>query len=97
MIAQTILQQLGGVPFLLLTGTKNPMQIEKGVRMRLARNKNRYQFLEVTLQEDDTYTMRFFSWDTKNWKAVNEKIYPGCYCDMLSPIFEAETGLYTHF
>lgn len=61
MIAQTILQQIGGRRFSTMTGSKNFIDLGNGLRMSLARNKTSANRLEIILdRETDTYTMKFY-------------------------------------
>lgn len=92
-IAQTILNQLGGNMFLMMTGSKNLLALESGLRMNLTRNKAGAKFLYIELDSMDTYTMTF----KKMRKDVVSDVakYEGLYFDQLRPIFEEVTHLYT--
>lgn len=59
-IAQTILQQLGGHQFTVMTGAKNFVAIENGLRFQIGRNATRANCVKVILDWDDTYTMQFW-------------------------------------
>lgn len=99
MIAQTILQQIGGKRFAVMTGSKNFIDTGKGLRMNLSRNQTRANRLEITLDEStDTYTMRFYKRSiTKHFDVKVKEIaeYDMVYCDMLEEMFTSVTGLYT--
>ena len=109
-IAQTILQQLGGNRFVAMTGAHHFLSDGNTLRMQLPRNASRANRLWITLDWDDTYTMRFFYYrpggtriDYKRMKVhelreINETVYEisGIYCDQLQEIFTAQTGMYTH-
>lgn len=101
MIAQTILQQIGGRRFSIMTGSKNFTDIGKGLRMNLARNKTQANRLEIILDEStDTYTMKFYRQvTTKSFeiKIADIANYEMIYFDMLEEIFTSVTGLYTRF
>ena len=58
-IANTILQQLGGNKFVVMTGAKQIVAIERGVRFRIGRNATRTNMVRITLRGDDTYKMEF--------------------------------------
>ena len=61
MIANTILQQLGGHGFTVMTGSRNYINLGNGLQMSLARNKTSANRLKIILDEDtDTYTMYFY-------------------------------------
>ena len=61
-IADIILQQLGGNKFLVMTGAKNLVADGNTLRMTLPKNCSRANRLYITLDADDTYTMRFFKY-----------------------------------
>ena len=106
-IANTIYQQLGGGRFVVMTGTKDMIAIENGLRMSLARNASKANRLEITLTGMDTYSMKFYRFtpwrfSTRGGKFTEypEKIttvkeYNGIYCDQLQELFTETTGLYT--
>lgn len=66
-IAQTILSQFGGNKFVVMTGAKNFVAIENGIRFNIGRNGSKANMVKVVLDWDDTYTMQFI----KIGKAVN--------------------------
>ncbi len=103
-IANTILQQLGGHKFVVMTGAKDFLGLESGLRFRLpgggGYTKNGINKVEIDLQPDDLYTVRFSKIRFTNridlqTKTVSE--FYGIYNDQLQSIFTAETGLDTHF
>ncbi len=59
-IANTILDQLGGNKFLAMTGANHLLADGNTLRMTLPKNNSRANRLYITLDPDDTYTMRFF-------------------------------------
>lgn len=105
-VAKTILQQLGGNRFAVMTGSKNFLSDGNTLRMSLAKNISKANRLEITLEADDTYTMRFYKYtagrlDKKTFSWTEDKTIEvhkekGVYCDMLQPVFTQVTGLYTH-
>lgn len=101
MIAQTILQQIGGRRFSTMTGSKNFIDLGNGLQMSLARNKTQANRLKIILDgSTDTYTMRFYRQSvTKTFDIKVKEIayYELVYCDMLEEIFTSVTGLYTRF
>ena len=104
-IANTILTQLGGNKFIAMTGSKNFVADGNTLRMTLARNASKANGLYITLEADDTYTMRFFKYtaprfNSKTLTFTDEKIkdvevISGVYFDMLQSIFTRVTGMYT--
>lgn len=105
-IAETILAQLGGNRFIAMTGSKNFVSDGNSLRMRLARNRSKANFLTITLdQTTDTYVMRFFyfrsgylSMKTGKFVPDVEKentVYTEVYAGEMCRIFEDVTGLAT--
>lgn len=105
-IAKTILDQLGGNRFLTMTGANHLVADGNTLRMTLPKNASKANRLYITLDGNDTYTMRFFRYTpgrlnrkTYTWteeKALEVKLVSGVYCDMLQDIFTATTGMFTH-
>ena len=105
-VANTILSQLGGARFIAFTGSKNLVGDDNSLSMKLARNKSKANRLKITLTSMDDYTMEFTRQTnghfTRNYNWIDGKTetikkLTGIYCDQLQDIFEATTGLYTHF
>lgn len=108
-VAKEILAQLGGKQFLMMTGCKDLVGDENSLRMRLAKNKSRANFLQITLGGDDLYEMRFFYYREGRYKVLHKegkvveipekeeevKRFEGVYCDMLYSLFTEVTGLET--
>ncbi|MBR5728838.1 MAG: hypothetical protein IKX61_01335 [Prevotella sp.] len=61
-IAQTILSQLGGRQFVAMTGAKNLVAMDNGLRFKIGRNASRANLVKVILRGDDTYTMQFWQY-----------------------------------
>lgn len=100
MIAQTILQQIGGHKFTVMTGSKDFIDLGDGLLMSLSRNKTSANRLEILYDEGlDLYNMRFFrkTFSKKTFISKSKDIakYEGVYCDMLEEIFAEVTGLNT--
>lgn len=101
-IAQTILNQLGGRRFILMTGVKNRLATESGLRMDLPRNSSGANRFEVTYDQGmDMYNLHFYRirMNRKTWDCTVKTVveFTGIYCDQLQEIFTEVTGLYTHF
>ena len=61
MIAQTILQQLGGRRFVAFTGSKQLTDMGNGLRMTLTRNKTSANRLDIIYDGGaDLYNLRFY-------------------------------------
>ena len=67
-IANTILSQFGGHKFVVMTGAKNMVAIENGIRFNIGQNGSKANMVKVILNGDDTYTMQFI----KQGREVNE-------------------------
>jgi hypothetical protein len=90
-VAQTILEQLGGRQFILLTGAKDFVGGENFLQFRFGRGEG----MRITLNGSDTYDVDHYvirGMDVKD-KGREE----GLYCDMLQDMFERRTGLYVTF
>ncbi len=102
MIAQTILEQIGGRRFAVMTGSKNFTDLGNGLLMSLAKNTTSANRLETIYDEvTDLYNMRFYrkTFSKKTFESKTKDIakYEGVYFDMLEYIFTEETGLYKRF
>lgn len=107
-IAFTTLQQLGGNKFLVMTGSKAVLD-GNVLGLNLVKNMSKANRLFVTLEGNDTYTMRFsfsrlprcvIDKNKGEFRVIPEKnedieVLEGIYCDQLQDIFEQVTGLYT--
>jgi hypothetical protein len=97
-VAKTILEQLGGGRFLVMTGAKNLVGSHDALTMKLPSNltKGRITHVRVTLTPMDEYTvegMRIRG--TRTIVMVDRR--EGVYADTLQSIFTDMTGLYTRF
>jgi len=92
-VAKTILEQLGGNRFLIMTGSKNLIAKSNGLSMRLSRNKSGANYLNIELTPMDTYKMTFSS--IRNFNITTKKELNDIYFDQLQEIFTDITGLYT--
>ena len=102
-VADIIMEQLGGGRFIAMTGSKKFISDGNTLRMTLAKNKSEANRLFITLEGDDTYTMRFFyyfpgrmdrktmTWSEERTKEIAE--YRGVLFEELCRIFTAVTGL----
>lgn len=108
-VADIILNQLGGNRFVVMTGSKNFVADGNTLRMTLAKNGSKANRLHITLDADDTYTMRFFKYTAGGWRVNHKagtitekkekieevKTFTGVYCDQLQELFTEVTKLYT--
>lgn len=92
-VPTTILAQLGGRRFMLMTGAvvmgdANSLK----VHFKGSTKANR---VVITLDPSDTYTVEFFKYRAGAMRTV--KSLSDVYAEDLQPIFEQVTGLYTKF
>jgi hypothetical protein len=89
--ANTILQQLGGKKFIAMTGAACYADGQTlVVKFKMCKIAN---IMYVTLNSMDTYDVKICKFKGLEVKPVKE--VNGAYADMLRPIFEKTTGLYT--
>ena len=93
-VATTILNQLGGNKFRVITGAKNFMDHGNALSMRIGRNSSNSNYLKITLNDSDLYDVRF-SKVTKMGEEKSVREFNDVYNDMLVEIFESHTGMYT--
>jgi hypothetical protein len=90
-VAQTILNQLGGMKRLvIMTGAYNFVASSNAVSFRIKNRKVNY--IKITLNGNDLYDLKFSRIVKYNEKVVKE--YSDIYFDQLIPIFEETTGMY---
>ena len=104
-VADVILEQLGGSRFRAMTGSKDFFSDGNTLRMTIVKNLSKANRLFITLDGNDTYTLRFFyfspgrlnrktlAWSEEKTKEVAE--YKGVYAEDLCRIFKSVTGLDT--
>ena len=93
-VAKTILEQLGGNKFRVMTGAKAFLGFSNGLQMKIGRNSSNSNYLKITLNSMDTYDMEFAKLTRMGEKkSVTE--YNNIYNDMLQEQFTAHTGMYT--
>ena len=93
-VANEIYRQLGGNKFAVMTGAKNFIDIENGIRMKIGRNKTNHNWMEVTVNSLDLYDVAFAKL-TKLGERKSLKEYNNVYNDSLVELFETHTGMYT--
>ena len=93
--ANTLLQQLGGNKFMVMTGAKNLMvdKEEKSLHMRIGKNSKGINHLKITYMPDDTYTMDFGRIRKLDYKVVRS--VKSVYAEALQDVFTEVTGMYT--
>ena len=93
-IAATILKQLGGNKFIVMTGAKNFAYGESNLTFKIGRNSGKCNHIRVTLNSMDTYKMEFIAVRGTTIKTVKE--FNDVYCGQLQELFTEVTGMYTH-
>jgi hypothetical protein len=92
MIANIIIEQLGGARFKAMTGSYNYIDTGKGLRITLRRNLSGAKWLLITLNSLDTYDVKFIK--LRKGEAITVAEYKNVYWDMLPQIYESVTGQY---
>lgn len=96
-VGNGIINQIGANQFFAMTGTKIKYLIPNkglgGVMFQLTKNKLKAKWLEIILEQNDTYTVRFIT--EKKGETVILKELEYIYCDQLRGLFEDVTGLRT--
>ena len=93
-VAQTILNQLGGNRFIVMTGAKNFVAGDYTLTFRIPKAKQSINMVKIYLNGLDLYDVTFYrvrGVDVKEIKKVD-----GLYFDMLQETFTEVTGLYTN-
>lgn len=93
-VANTILEQLGGRTFVMLTGAKNLTGSDDTISMKLGSGA-KGTHMRITLDPSDTYTLTLLKVRAGTVKEVAK--VEMVYCDMLKDVFETMTGLYVSF
>ena len=93
-VANEIYRQLGGNKFAVMTGAKNFIDLENGIRMKIGRNKTNHNWMEITQNSLDLYDVAFAKL-TKLGERKSLKEYKNVYNDSLVELFERHTGMYT--
>lgn len=96
-VAKTILEQLGGNRFIVMTGAKKLIGSPDTLTFSLPKDltKNRINRCSIKLEPSDTYKVTFYRQHGVKRQVINE--VSDVYCDALITVFENETGLLTHF
>lgn len=103
--AYTILMQLGGNKFLVMTGADKLLAAGRTehnpnpwLRMDLRKNKARVNRLKITLMPTDTYTVEFYQQVLVDWEPVisNQQTFELVYGEDLQTLFTSVTGYDTY-
>ncbi|AMJ64024.1 hypothetical protein [Hymenobacter sp. PAMC 26628] len=103
--AYTILMQLGGNKFLVVTGADKLLAAGRTdsnpnpwLRMDLRKNKAQVNRLKITLMPTDTYKVEFYRQVLVDWEPVisHEQTFEMVYGEDLPALFTSVTGYDTH-
>lgn len=90
-VSKTILQQLGGRVFIMMTGSKNFVGSESALSFKVgAGTRDGITHVRVELTADDLYDITFMRVRGTSVKTISKT--DGAYADMLRTVFEAATG-----
>ena len=92
-IEKTILEQLGGHKFVVMTGAKNLTGGNGTLSFKIGRNAGNITHVRVTLDVSDTYTMQFLKIRAHNVTIAAQHEF--VYADQLQAIFTSVTGMAT--
>jgi len=87
--AETILEQLGGNRFLIMTGSRVFSRGQHSLHLKLAPNKSGADRLTITVTSLNLYMMQFRKGTGESVSGIN-----GVHPDQLQEIFTENTGLY---
>ena len=91
-VARTILEQMGGDRFALMTGAKNFVGHEDALSFKFPR-ANKINYVKITLNSMDLYNLEF-SYIHK-YRMTTQKVYTDVGAEQLQSIFTEATGLFT--
>lgn len=95
-VAETILAQLGGRHFLVMTGAKDLVGGDNRLTMRLTNascNGRKCTNVRITLDMTDTYTVEALT--VRKFNLTLLDTVSGVYCENLQAVFTSLTGLHT--
>ena len=95
LVGTTILEQLGGQRFLVMTGAKQLVGLPKGLQFGLPSlgTKDGINKVRITLTPNDTYDIDFFK--IRGTKIEKKGAVNGVHVDELRQVFTSRTGLET--
>lgn len=94
-VPQTILAQLGGARFAMLTGATDFTGSQDALTFRLKGTaKQRIKYVRITLTPADLYDVEFMKVE-RRYEIKTVVKHEGIYAEDLADLFERETGLFT--
>lgn len=96
-VSKTILEQLGGNKFIVMTGAKEFIGSDTTLSFKIGRNSAQVNRVRIELTPMDTYKVTFFNISVRKTGIVNKVINEttDVYCDQLQELFTRVTGMYT--
>jgi|TARA_Y100000034_G_scaffold132845_1_gene196821 hypothetical protein len=92
-IAQTIIAQLGGNMFAVMTGSKMFISIDNGVQFNIGRNSLKCNKITITLNGNDYYDVTY--WSIRGVSIKIKREVTDIFAGTLRQEIEEATGLYT--
>lgn len=93
-VAETILNQMGGVKFIAMTGSNNFVGDDNSLKFNFPLCK-KANTCRITLNNLDLYDIEFFKLNRRTFDCHSVKITENAYHDMIQDIFTRFTGLNT--
>lgn len=94
-VANTILAQLGGNMFAVLTGSRHFTGDANSLSFQVGANAKNVTHVKVTLLPSDTYEMTFLRFMPATGDVETLATESDVYCEQLQDFFETHTSLYT--
>lgn len=95
-IATTILNQLGGRRFILMTGSKDFVGSETSLTFKVGRNPKKITHVKVEYSYGkDLYVMSFLKYSARKFEFETVVKFDEVYAEDLTGHFEENTGLLT--
>ena len=97
-VANTILSQLGGRRFTVMTGASNLVAGENFLQFKLPARmaKDGINRVRITLDPSDTYTVEFYKIGrAPTFQVTKVSEHSDIYNDSLTELFTSKTGLHT--
>ena len=91
--ALTVIKQLGGNGFKVMTGAKYFINGPDGLSFMIGQNCHRINGVRIQLELTDVYTVEFLRMNKKGVTIVSK--HENVYCSELRKLFEEHTGMYT--
>ena len=89
--AETLIQQLGGNKFKMMTGAKNFGIDGKSLTFSIGRNSKGVNYVRIKLTSRDLYDMEFAQLRAGQVKVKSKE--KGVYADQLGKMFKKHTGM----